>query len=91
MNRKETGQGPKLKKHHPDPQEWFLAIRNMNGATTIFWQYSQLNMSIGLNNNLEDIGAKQIDYFNPPHPDIFICMHQSPSADRAGGNMQMQR
>ena len=60
MNRKETGQGPKLKKPYHYHQEGFETIRNMKGASTIFLQYSPLNMSIVLNNNLEEIGAKRI-------------------------------
>ena len=60
MNRKVTGQGPKLKKTHHYHQEQFYAIRNMKGASTILLQYLLLNMSIDLINNLGEIGAKWI-------------------------------
>ena len=60
MNKKETGQGPKMKKTHHDHQERFYAIRNIKGASTILLQYLLLNMFIDLNNNLGEIGAKRI-------------------------------
>ena len=63
MNRKETGQGPKLKKLHHYHQERFYAIRNIKGASNILLQYLLLNMFIlVLNNNLGEIGAKRIGY-----------------------------
>ena len=60
MNRKETGQGPKLKKPRHYHQERFYTIRSMKGASTILLQYLLLNMFLVLNNNLGEIGAKRI-------------------------------
>ena len=34
----------------------------MKGASTIFWKFFPLNMSIVWNNNLGEIGAKRNDY-----------------------------
>ena len=62
MNGKETGQGPKLKKTRHYHQERFYTIRSMKGASTILLLYLLLNMSIDLNNNAGEIGAKRIGW-----------------------------
>ena len=64
MNRKETGQRPKLKKPHHYHLEQFEAIKNMKGASTIFGQYLPLNMSTFL--TLTSVnGALRVPYVTP--------------------------